>query len=125
MSLPTTISFSIDSADDLVCEKANQDNFGVTYRGSLETATQNIVAVVKVNRREEGTNANPKERHSIDATFTHYPLDGSPSYVTQSYVHMIKRRGSSSTMQGKVNEGIAQSLNPATSLGSSMLEWVI
>jgi hypothetical protein len=122
-SLPSTLSFTINAANDLVCSKVNQDNFGTTYRGSLATSTEDIVAIVKITHREEGTKTSPKERHVLDVVLTYYPNDGSPSYTAQTYVHFIRRRGSSKIHSERTASGIAQVLNPATTLGIGVMDW--
>jgi len=122
-SLPSTLSFTVETANDLVCSKANQDNFGTTYRGSLATATDNVVAIVKVSHRDEGSKTLPKERHIIDAKLTFYPLDGSPSRDSQCYVHYVRPRGSNKSMSAIVASGIVDSLDGASTLGIGVTDW--
>lgn len=122
-SLPSTLAFTVLAAGDLVVSKANQDNFGTTYRGSLATPTDNVVMTVKVSHREEGSKTRPTERHILDAVATYYPLDGSPSRVVQTYVHMIRPRGSAMEQSEIVNSGIAQVLNQSTTLGIGVANW--
>lgn len=124
-SLPSTIDLTIDAEDDLVCSKANQDNFGVTYRGSYENSSNKYVAMIKVKHSDEGSKTSPTERHILDATITVYPQDGSPSYVAQLYVHAIKGRGRSNDLTDTLRTGIAQVLNPTTSLGIGYMDWSI
>jgi hypothetical protein len=124
-SLPSTLTFTPETGVDIVCSKSNQDNFSVSYRGSAETSTARVVAAIKVMHRDEGSKTNPTERHAIDVLMTYYPLNGSPSYTAQTYVHQIRPRGSSPDVSGIISSGVAQTLNASTTLGGAVLDWGI
>lgn len=89
MSLPTTLSITT-SIGVMVCSQANQDAFGVTYRGSQSDATYNVKGEIKIKHREEGSKLAPRERHSADVKLTYVPSDGiTPSFDVQAYVHYV------------------------------------
>jgi hypothetical protein len=124
-SLPSTLTFTIEPGVVLTASKSNQDNFSVSYRGSVETAAARIVAAIKVMHRDEGSKTNPTERHAIDVIMTYYPTNGSPSYTSQSYVHQIRPRGSNLSVSGIIGAGIADVLDPTSGLGQAALDWGI
>lgn len=124
-NLPTSLTFTVETLDDLVCSKANQDNFGVTYRGSLTTASQRVVGIIKVTHRDEGNASSPKERHIVDCTFTHYPTDGSPSYTNQNYYHQIRRKGDAYAMNAAMSAGMTNMLDGSHADGIGLLDWGI
>lgn len=128
MSLPTNLTFTIGVDEYIIASKVNQDNFGVTYRGTAVRASDStkIVAEVKVKHREEGSVLSRNERHICDATLTYFPADGSPSYKAQCYIHMIFPTGKPVSVMSDVCTGISHFDNPtATTYFTPFLNWEV
>jgi hypothetical protein len=128
MSLPATLTFTLNdeaTPDTVVVSKANQDNFGATYRGktTLADSSANVVATVKVRNRDEGSTGSPKERHIIDANVEFIPLDGSPSYSVQTYIHVIHPKGMATVGALSAVSGISNFADDSHATAASWVNW--